>query len=102
VPSFDETPPQINAIPLDVDRNKLRIDHMGYDHRFAEEDLNCNLPIDRLREMEQAGEIGSIAPNTQVIMGLQPNVSPLIKSLIPELVSRFKSDSVEAALLVPS
>ena len=102
VPSFDDAAPQINSIPLDVDRKKLRIDHMGYDHRFAEEDINCNLPIDRLREMEQSGEIGSIAPDTQVIMGLQPNVSPLIKSLIPELVSRFKSDSVEAALLVPS
>ena len=52
--------------------------------------------------MEGAGEIGSIALDTQVIMGLQPNVVPLIRTLIPELVSRLKSDSVEAALLVPS
>ena len=87
---------------MDVDRSKLRIDHAGYDHRFAEEDINCNLPLDRLGEMEAAGEIGSIAPETQVVMGLQPNVVTLIESLIPELVARFKSDSVEAALLVPS
>ena len=66
------------------------------------EDINCNLPLDRLREMEEAGEIGSLSPETQVVMGLQPNVTPLIQSLVPELVSRFKSDSVEAALLVPS
>jgi hypothetical protein len=52
--------------------------------------------------MQDAGEIGSIAPDTQVVMGLQPNVTPLIEALIPELVARFKSDSVEAALLVPS
>lgn len=101
-PSFDDTPPRIHAISLDVDRSKLRIDHAGYDHRFAEEDINCNLPLDRLREMEAAGEIGSIAPDTQVIMGLQPNVTPLLESLIPELIARFRSDSVEAALLVPS
>ena len=101
-PSFDDAPPEIRSIPMDVDRTKLRIDHMGYDHRFAEEDINCNLPLDRLREMQEAGEIGSIAPETQVVMGLQPNVTPLIQSLIPELVSSFKSDSVEAALLVPS
>ena len=60
-PSFDDTPPRINTIPLDVDRSKLRIDHPGYDHRFAKEDINCNLPLDRLRELEDAGEIGSIA-----------------------------------------
>jgi len=101
-PSFDDTPPRINTIPLDVDRSKLRIDHPGYDHRFAKEDINCNLPLDRLRELEDAGEIGSIASDTQVIMGLQPNVAPLLESLIPELVSRFQSDSVQAALLVPS
>ncbi len=101
-PSFDDTPPRINPIPIDVDRSKLRIDHFGYDHRFAEEDINCNLPLDRLREMEAAGEIGSIASTTQVVMGLQPNVAPLIETLIPELVARFKADSVEAALLVPS
>jgi len=101
-PSFDATPPRINTIPLDVDRTRLRIDHAGYDHRFAEKDINCNLPLDRLQEMEEKGEIGSIARDTQVVMGLQPNVTPLIESLIPELVARFKSDSVEAALLVPS
>jgi len=101
-PSFDDTPPRIHTVPLGVDRSKLRIDHAGYDHRFAEEDSNCNLPLDRLQEMEDAGEIGSIAPDTQVVMGLAPNVVPLIESLIPELVARFKSDSVEAALLVPS
>lgn len=101
-PSFDDSAPEIRMIPVDVDQQKLRIDHMGYDHRFAKEDINCNLPLDRLREMEEAGEIGSLSPETQVVMGLQPNVTPLIQSLIPELVSRFKSDSVEAALLVPS
>ncbi len=35
-------------------------------------------------------------------MGLQPNLRPLLTELIPSLVARFKSDSVEAALLVPS
>ncbi|MFP6640409.1 MAG: glycine/sarcosine/betaine reductase selenoprotein B family protein [Myxococcota bacterium] len=101
-PSFDDSKPRIHSIRIDVDRSKLRIDHAGYDHRFAKEDINCNLPVDRLKEMEQGGEIGSIAPETHVVMGLQPNVAPLIETLIPELVARFKSDSVEAALLVPS
>ena len=50
VPSFDDSPAEVRAIPLDVDRTKLRIDHAGYDHRFAKEDINVNLPLDRLVE----------------------------------------------------
>lgn len=101
-PRFDDTLPDLRMIPLDVDRAKLRIDHVGYDHRFAEEDPNVNLPFDRLGELVSAGEIGSLAEETPVLMGLQPNVAPLLEGLIPELVERLRSDSVEAALLVPS
>jgi D-proline reductase (dithiol) PrdB len=101
-PSFDDSPPGVREIPLDVDRAKLTINHVGYDHRFADEDHNVNLPLDRLQELVAAGEIGSLANNTQVVMGLMPNIAPLIEDLIPSLVAKFKSDSVEAALLVPS
>ncbi|MFQ5699454.1 MAG: glycine/sarcosine/betaine reductase selenoprotein B family protein [Myxococcota bacterium] len=102
LPRFDDQAAGLRAIPLDVDRSKLRIDHPGYDHRFAEQDPNVNLPLDRLRELAQAGEIGSIAKDSLVLMGLQPNVAPLIRETIPEIAARLASDSVEAALLVPS
>ena len=101
-PRFDDTTPDLRMIPLDVDRSKLRIHHFGYDHRFAKEDTNVNLPLDRLSELASAGEIGSLAVETPVLMGLQPNVEPLLRVTIPEIVERFRSDSVEAALLVPS
>ena len=101
-PSFDDKVPGVRAIPFDVDPSKLRIDHFGYDHRFAKEDINVNLPLDRLRELVDCGEIGSLSSTTQVVMGLLPNVAPLLTTLIPSLVEKFKSDSVEAALLVPS
>ena len=101
-PSFADEAPRVHAIPLDVDRAKLRIDHPGYDHRFAEEDLNVNLPLDRLNEMVAAGEIGSVANDTQVLMGLQPDVAPLLRETVPALVARFEADSVDAVLLVPS
>ena len=102
MPNFDGSAPAIHAIALDVDREKLVIDHPGYPHRFAEEDINVNLPLDRMRELEAAGEIGSLSPDTQVLMGLAPDVAPLLRETIPALVDRFQSDSVEAALLVPS
>ncbi|MBW2281304.1 MAG: hypothetical protein JRG76_01890 [Deltaproteobacteria bacterium] len=102
MPSFDDKTPELRTIPFDVDRSKLRIDHPGYDHRFAEQDINVNLPLDRLTELVQSGEIGTMSTDTQVLMGLVPNVVPLIRETIPTIVQRFVSDGVEAALLVPS
>ena len=102
MPNFDGKAPGVREIPLDVDRSKLVINHPGYDHRFAQEDINVNLPLDRMRELTDAGEIGWMSSDTQVLMGLAPDVTPLIEQTIPALVDRFRSDSVEAALLVPS
>jgi hypothetical protein len=101
-PSFDDTIPAIHTIPLDVDRSKLRIDHVGYDHRFAKEDINVNLPLDRMRELEAHGEIGSVAQQTHVVMGLQPNVGPLLRDLLPSLIETLQADDINAVLLVPS
>ena len=102
LPDFSDAPPPVHSIPLDVDRSKLGIKHVGYDHRFAKEDINVNLPLDRLSELVAAGEIGSVAQDTEVLMGLIPNVVPLVRETIPQLVEKLHSDSVEAALLVPS
>ena len=101
-PTFGDEAPQIRRIPTDVDRSRLRINHPGYDHRYAREDINANLPFDRLKELEENGTIGSLSEETLVLMGLQPNVAPLLKVTIPEIVEAFRADGVEAALLVPS
>ncbi len=101
-PTFGDEVPQIRVIPTDVDRAKLKINHPGYDHKYALEDHNANLPFDRLNELVAEGEIGSLSPATLVLMGLQPNVAPLLTDTVPEIVARFKQDDVEAALLVPS
>lgn len=102
VPDFSEKAPDYHVIGLDADPTKLRIDHHGYDHRFAKEDHNANLPLDRLREMVDDGELGSVSNDSFVLMGLIPNVAPLIEETIPKIVDALRSDSVEGALLVPS
>ena len=47
-------------------------------------------------------EIGAIRSDTEGVMGLIPNVVPLVEQTIPALAEKLRSDSVEAALLVPS
>jgi D-proline reductase (dithiol) PrdB len=102
LPNFSDARPDYHVIGLDANRDKLRINHVGYDHRFAKEDYNANLPLDRLQEMVTDGELGSVANDSIVLMGLIPNVVPLIEETIPRIVDQLRSDSVEAALLVPS
>jgi D-proline reductase (dithiol) PrdB len=102
LPDFSDTAPDFHVIGLDADPSKLRIDHHGYDHRFAKEDHNANLPFDRLKEMVADGELGSVSNDSIVLMGLAPNVAPLIEETVPRIVEKFRSDSVEGALLVPS
>ncbi len=101
-PKFSDEAPQIRRIPLTVDRTKLVINHRGYDHRFAKQDINANLPLDRLRELVANRTIGSVAEETFGLMGLQPNVAPLINVTIPEIIAAFQTDGVQAALIVPS
>ena len=101
-PTFGDEVPQVRRIPMDVDRSRLRIDHPGYDHKYAEEDMNANLPFDRLNELVDEGVIGSISNDTIMLMGLQPNVEPLIEQAIPEIVDAFQQDEVDLVLLVPS
>ncbi len=102
LPTFGDEVPEFRKIPTDVDRSKLVINHHGYDHKYAKEDINANLPLDRLTELVEEGVIGSLSNETLVLMGLQPNVDPLINQTIPEILAAFKADDVEAALLVPS
>ena len=101
-PTFGDEVAEIRRIPVDVDRSKLKINHPGYDHKYAQEDINANLPLDRLSELVSDGSIGSLSPETLVLMGLQPNAAPLIRETIPEIIAAFKADDVDAALLFPS
>ena len=101
-PTFGDEVPEFRRIPVDVDRSKLKINHPGYDHKYAKEDFNATLPLDRLSELVSEGSIGSLSPDTLVLMGLQPNAAPLIRETIPEIIAAFKADAVEAVLLVPS
>jgi len=94
--------PEVHTVPLGVDRTKLGINHHGYDHRFAKEDINVNLPLDRLVELQKAGEIGSVAEDTFVLMGLIPDVAPLLTDTLPQLIERLRANAVDAVLLVPS
>lgn len=80
----------------------LRISHIAYDrvHTTAE-DQSTYFPLRALRTLEQAGEIGAIAPRFH---GLPTNRSQktTIEVDCVELISRCEEDDIDAAILVPN
>ncbi|MBI5682691.1 MAG: hypothetical protein HZC45_05945, partial [Deltaproteobacteria bacterium] len=61
--------PTYREIPRDTLKEQLIITHDYYDHKDADKDINIVFPIDRFKEMKEAGEIGDIAEINFGFMG---------------------------------
>jgi len=84
-------------LPGDVQASQLMVTHDHYDHRDADEDINCIFPIDRLRELAQEGIIGGVSDKHLGFMGYTQNMRDLYERASPEIakiISRSKADAV--------
>lgn len=73
---------------------------VNFDRTGFQQDTNVVFPIDRLRELEAAGEIGSVARFHYSVMGagwLPHEIEPTVQ----ELAGLLKEDAVNAVLLSP-
>jgi D-proline reductase (dithiol) PrdB len=68
----------------------------------VQQDVNSELPVERLLEFEQNGIIGQLNPVFWSFCGFIPNAAGLVDELIPKLVERVQRYEVQAALLVPA
>ena len=89
------------VIPGEVKANDLVMSHIStnFDRTGFQQDLNVIFPIDRLGEMAELGEIGSVADFHYSFMGAtDPEKMELV---VDQLASLLKKDCVNAVLLVP-
>jgi len=73
----------------------------AFDHSGIRQDPNLAFPIDRLRELTEAGRIGSLNHRHISIMGSVTAPGRLIKKTIPHVVPQLVSDGVDIAILIP-
>ena len=73
---------------------------VNFDRSGFQDDVNVVFPIDRLRELKTAGEIGSMADFHYSVMGAgwEPHE---IEPTALEMAALLQRDNVDAALLVP-
>ncbi len=91
--------PSFREIPTSVDTFQLTVTHTHYSHVDADRDINCMFPLDRLRELCDAGVLGGIAPMAYSIMGFNPDPTHLAEATAPELARRIKASGADLALM---
>lgn len=94
--SFRELPAAISPQVLEMNQRSWSFDHSG-----VLRDRNLAFPLDRLRELQQRGEIGAVARYHYSFMGSIVSPSKLIRESAPEVARRLKADAVDVVLLTP-
>ena len=91
------------VIAGDADVRALAEHHRSaaFDHRGIAADRNLAFPLDRLRELAAAREIGAVAPRHLSFMGSITAPGRLATRSAPEAAELLVSDEVDVALLVP-
>jgi D-proline reductase (dithiol) PrdB len=105
-PSFDTSAvtgdPSFREIPIEVEASDLRFAVRGYEGSAVHQDVNSELPIERLLEFEKNGIIGQLNPVFWSFSGFITDAAMVAEELAPKLVQRAHRYEVQAALLVPA
>ena len=94
--------PSHRIIPKTASTKDVEIYHLHINPTFARQDINCLLPIQRLNEMENSGEIGAAAQSHYSIMGYLPRPEEMLATSVPAIIQGLKDEHVDVLVLVPS
>jgi len=88
------------VVPLDASDDVV-ISHVStnFDRTGFQQDTNIMFPIDRLKEMAEAGNIGSVADYHYSFMGASDPAD--MEEAADQIAGLLKQDQVDAVLLVP-
>lgn len=107
-PPFDmqarDGDPTFREIPAEATQTALAISHGYYDSRDANSDINIVFPIDRVRELAQFGEIGSVNHRHFSFMGhiTGRQIHTLTNQTAPQVADLLDEDGVDIALFTPA
>ena len=104
--SFDTTSRDgdinFREIPIEVEAADLRYAGRGYDMTAVQQDMNAQIPVERLLEYEANRVIGKLNNVWWSLNGFIPNARLVAEQLAPQIVERVKRYEAQAALLIPA
>ncbi len=89
-------------IPAQIEADDLKFAARGYNPAAVEQDLNSQLPLERLFEFESNGIIGQLNPVFWSFCGFIPDAQGVAEEMAPRLVESVKRYESQAALLIPA
>lgn len=89
-------------IPIEVGGDDLQFSARGYDTTAVRQDLNSQIPIQRLLEYQSNAVIGQLNPVWWSFMGFIPDAAKFVESTASQLTERINRYEVQAALLIPA
>ncbi len=105
VPGFDpdaRNDLRLDAIPADTPADGFAINDNYYDHHSVKQDINCQFPIERLRELAADGSIGKAAARQwSRFMGRIYKRSAIIEKA-KEFAAELKRDDVDLLIAIPA
>ena len=98
---FEVRSSDYRIVPGDTPTSDIVMSHVSvnFDRSGFQEDINVVFPLARLRELQAAGEIGSISDFHYSFMGASQGYT--LETKARELAGLMKRDRVDAVLLTP-
>lgn len=93
--------PSYRIIPRSTITPEIKVHHLHINPQFAEQDLNCILPLQQLNELADCGEIGGAAPSHYSYIGYTLRPRRLLEESVPAMVRQLQQEKVDVVLLVP-
>ncbi len=92
---------EFRELPSELPLSDIRMSHVSinFDRSGFQRDINVVYPMDRLRELAAAGEIGSVAATHYSVMGSTDPAT--MQDTVAALASRLVADRVEGVLFLP-
>ena len=94
--------PTHRIIPKTATEKDVRLYHLHIDPSYAEQDLNCLFPLQRLQEMEDSGRIGRMSERHYSIMGYILKPERLLQETVPAMIRNLREDMADVVVLVPA
>ncbi len=94
--------PSYRIIPNTAITEDVTIYHLHVDPSPVSQDLNVLLPLQRLQELEETGEIGRAAPSHYAFMGYTVQPQALLAKTTPAIITHLQDDGVDVVVLIPA
>ena len=100
---FQGGDPSYRVVPSDAKTGDVILSHVsiGFDYTGIYRDLNLAFPLDRMRELDQQGTVGSLAKSYYSFMGAQRDPRIIIEETGPEVAALMHGEGVDLVLLAP-